>query len=88
MKKINPDKPLTDKEWESLGPAMHGIKGLPKEAQQAIKNSLRGRPYKETPKKSISIRLDASIIDEFRSHGKGWQTEINNILGKALEERP
>lgn len=47
-----------------------------------------GRPVSDLPKKQITIRLDADIIKEFRSHGRGWQTEINHILHEWLADRP
>lgn len=31
-------------------------------------------------KVAVSIRLDADLIDHFRSTGRGWQTRINAIL--------
>lgn len=31
-------------------------------------------------KKSITIRLDADVVDWFKAHGKGWQTEMNWAL--------
>ncbi len=39
-----------------------------------------GRPVAESPKKQITLRLDAEIIEKFRSHGRGWQSEINAAL--------
>ena len=32
------------------------------------------------PKVAVSIRLDADLIEHFRSSGRGWQTRINAIL--------
>ena len=37
------------------------------------------------PKVPVSIRLDADLIDHFRSTGRGWQTRINAIL-RAYKE--
>ncbi len=68
-------------------PVMYGIEGLPEEAKNAILKS-RGRPQKDNNKVSISIRLDADIVKEFRAHGTGWQTEINGVLRQWLENRP
>ncbi len=34
-------------------------------------------PITKTP---ISIRLDSDILEWFKSHGKGYQTLINNVL--------
>ena len=32
------------------------------------------------PKVPVSIRLDADLVEHFRSTGHGWQTRINAIL--------
>ena len=32
------------------------------------------------PKQPISVRLDADVIDFFKSQGKGYQTRINAVL--------
>lgn len=32
------------------------------------------------PKKLITLRLDADVIDGFRSQGRGWQTRVNAVL--------
>ena len=32
------------------------------------------------PKKSLTMRLDADILEWFREQGKGYQTRINAIL--------
>jgi uncharacterized protein (DUF4415 family) len=44
----------------------------------------RGRPVKADPKIMTTLRLDSDIIKEFRSHGPGWQSEINNALRSWL----
>lgn len=43
----------------------------------------RGRPKLEAPKKSITLRVDADVIDAYRKLGEGWQTTINTDLRKA-----
>lgn len=40
----------------------------------------RGRPLSQTPKVPTTIRLDASVLNAFRSTGLGWQTRINDAL--------
>jgi len=37
------------------------------------------------PKKLISLRIDADIIEFFRSQGKGYQTKMNAVL-RAYKE--
>jgi uncharacterized protein (DUF4415 family) len=47
-----------------------------------------GRPKKKKPKIKTTIRLDQDLLEAYRSHGRGWQTEINNLLRECLENRP
>jgi uncharacterized protein (DUF4415 family) len=54
-----------------------------KEMRAGIKN-LGGRPKLANPKKSTTIRLNAEVLDFFKSQGKGWQTKINDILQKYV----
>ncbi|AMJ61759.1 BrnA antitoxin family protein [Bosea sp. PAMC 26642] len=44
----------------------------------------RGRPKVETPKRQITLRLDADVIDRFRATGPGWQARMNDALRKAV----
>lgn len=34
----------------------------------------------EEPKKPVSIRLDAEVLDYFRAAGRGYQSRINAVL--------
>src|SRR5271163_4847356 len=43
---------------------------------QAIRRTA-GRPRLENPKQAIKLRLDAEVVEHFRSGGPGWQTRIN-----------
>ena len=43
-----------------------------------------GRFYRPI-KKPLTLRLDADVIGWLRSHGKGYQTRINNLLREAME---
>ncbi|MCP5083122.1 MAG: BrnA antitoxin family protein [Alphaproteobacteria bacterium] len=45
----------------------------------------RGRPKSANPKRQITLRLDAEVVDHFRAKGRGWQTRINSALRKAAE---
>lgn len=40
-------------------------------------------PLGEAPKRQVTLRLDADVIDRFRATGKGWQSRINETLRKA-----
>jgi len=63
------DKPLTRKEMS--------------EGLQAFKK--RGRPFSESPKKQIAIRLDPDVLEAFQKNGPGWQTRINDALKEWLQ---
>lgn len=38
-------------------------------------------------KKDVHMRLDADVLAWFRSHGRGYQTRINNVLRAFVEVR-
>ena len=40
------------------------------------------------PKKQLTIRLDADVLDWLKGHGKGYQTRINRILRVVMESQP
>jgi uncharacterized protein (DUF4415 family) len=41
--------------------------------------------YKVVPvKKAISIKLDADVLEYFKSKGKGYQTKINKVLRQEM----
>ena len=44
----------------------------------------RGRPKSVTTKQAISLRVDADVLDAFKSTGEGWQTRMNGILRAAI----
>ena len=46
-----------------------------------------GRPRVENPKKQVSLRIDADVIEQFRATGPGWQTRINAALRRAIRSR-
>jgi uncharacterized protein (DUF4415 family) len=41
-----------------------------------VRNGLKAVP----PKQSVSLRLDADVLDWFKSRGTGYQTRINAVL--------
>lgn len=45
----------------------------------------RGRPVEgEAPKQQVTLRLDADLLNRFRTSGRGWQTRLNATLRKAV----
>lgn len=63
--------PLTDEILARMRPVV--------ESHPEIPPRVRG-PQKTPPKKITTIRLNAEVVDYFRSQGKGWQTKINDVL--------
>jgi uncharacterized protein (DUF4415 family) len=45
----------------------------------------RGRPKLPSPKRSVTVRYDADIIDAFKATGQGWQTRMNAALREWLQ---
>ena len=47
----------------------------------------RGRGAQRKPTKvSTTIRIDADVLAFYRSHGRGYQTQINNALRAAAKK--
>jgi uncharacterized protein (DUF4415 family) len=55
---------------------------LPAEVFAQLKRS-PGRPRAEAPKKQVTLRLDADVLDHWRAQGPGWQSGINAALRRA-----
>ncbi|MBF0469460.1 MAG: BrnA antitoxin family protein [Desulfamplus sp.] len=47
----------------------------------------RDRPPEQHPKTKLTIQLDSVVVDFFKAHGEGWQTEINAVLHKYVESK-
>ena len=45
-----------------------------------------GRPKAMVTKQPVSIRLTPSVVEYFKSTGKGWQTRIDEVLKDYVEE--
>jgi uncharacterized protein (DUF4415 family) len=43
--------------------------------------------FPEENKKQLTIRLDADIVDWFKSQGKGYQTRMNAVLRSFYESQ-
>ena len=42
-----------------------------------------GRPVSANPRKLISLRLPADVLERWKSTGPGWQTRMAERLGKV-----
>ena len=50
---------------------------------QASKKRM-GRPVVEVKRPTLTMRIDAEILQALRASGKGWQTRVNEILRREV----
>jgi uncharacterized protein (DUF4415 family) len=87
-KSFYPKGPVTDlenPEWTE-----EDVKNaLPWEALSDLEKSVfkrpRGRPVLASPKKLVSLRLDADVLEALEASGPGWRARANAILKAALK---
>ena len=73
----NPE--LTEEELKKMRPFREAFPELAASIDRKL-----GRPKAENPKKAISLRLDAEVIERFKATGDGWQSRMNEALRKAV----
>ena len=66
---------LTDEELSKMRPA--------KDVLPAFVRAMTRGPQKTPKKIKTTMRIDADVLDAFKKHGKGWQTNINEALRKV-----
>jgi uncharacterized protein (DUF4415 family) len=78
----------SDKEVEELKSRGIDFSEIPEFTPDYLKTLQRVVPrvyYKVVPvKKAISIKLDADVLEYFKSKGKGYQTRINKVLQQEM----
>ena len=87
--RVDDDTPELTPEWFAKAkPARDVLPGLvgEKSAEQLLAPR-RGRPPLDRPKEHVNIRLDADIVQAFKSKGPGWQTRVNSALREWLHRR-
>jgi len=45
----------------------------------------RAAQWRPPVKQPVTIRIDADVLEWFRSQGRGYQTQINRLLRKYME---
>jgi uncharacterized protein (DUF4415 family) len=67
-------------EWELIG-TMKSRKDIP-----ASKDDVFSNPDVSLPKKqTVTIRLDADVLDWLKRQGRGYQTRINKLLRSYMK---
>jgi uncharacterized protein (DUF4415 family) len=68
---------LTEEDFKHFRPSTEVIPDIIKAFER-----MRGErgPQKAPVKARVGLRLDAEIVEHFRSTGSGWQSRINDIL--------
>jgi uncharacterized protein (DUF4415 family) len=56
---------------------------IPELTDEQWQNAIRHRGYKPT-KQQITARLDSDVLHWLKSHGKGYQSRMNEILRKEM----
>jgi len=52
---------------------------------------VRGRPKGSkaaTTKVTLTMRVDAEVLEYFKAQGRGWQTRINDALKRVVAKHP
>ena len=51
----------------------------------AVKRAGMGRPRVANPKRALTVRYDAEVVEAFKATGRGWQTRMNAALKDWLK---
>jgi uncharacterized protein (DUF4415 family) len=91
-KKINPndydDSPVDDPdnpEWSVEDFARARSYDEMSDLEKSVFKRPRGRPVLASPKKLVSLRLDADVLEALEASGPGWRARANAILKAALK---
>lgn len=80
---IGPDpeieRPRTEEELSAFKP----FEVVHPELAEQIRRS-RGRPPIASPKKQVTLRIDAEVLERLRRTGPGWQSRVNDALKKVV----
>jgi uncharacterized protein (DUF4415 family) len=87
-----PDPGLIDEEnpeWteEDFARARPAREVLPPALYDALTNKRRGQrgPQKAPTKVAVTLRVDRDVLERFKAKGPGWQSRMNEALGRAAK---
>ena len=89
-----PDPGLIDEEnpeWteEDFARARPAREVLPPALYDALTNKRRGQrgPQKAPTKVPVTLRVDRDVLERFKAKGPGWQSRMNEALGRAAKRQ-
>ena len=74
---------LTARDFARMRPAYEMVPEIVAAARRG-----RGRPKQTNTKQLVSLRLSRHVLEHFRASGEGWQTRIDEALGKHVRHAP
>jgi uncharacterized protein (DUF4415 family) len=77
-----------DKEWEylvNMPDEEIDFSDIPETTEAMWKNAVVGKFYRPI-KKQVTVRIDADILAWLQSSGAGYQTRLNQLLRKAMQQ--
>ncbi len=51
---------------------------------QMVTSHLVNKKLWKPQKQVLNVRIDADILEKMKSHGKGWQSRLNDFLRNAV----
>jgi len=77
----------TEEDFKKALPASEFLtENLPLHRAEELLKPKRGRPKSDNPKEQVTLRIDADVLEAFRSRGSGWQTRMNEVLKRHVDE--
>jgi uncharacterized protein (DUF4415 family) len=91
-KRPNPDLIDEDNpEWteEDFARARPAREVLPRAVYDALTKKRRGQrgPQKAPTKVAVTLRVDRDVLERFKAKGPGWQSRMNEALGRAAKRQ-
>lgn len=80
-KDLDENPPWSARDFSKARPASEVVPDIVAAAKR------RGRPKLDRPKVQLTLRLDANVVDAYKSKGAGWQSAINDALRRAAKLR-
>lgn len=83
---MHASKPFTPSPWVDPDDAPELTEEMLQTADIYHGNKLirPGRPDLDAPTETITLRIDADVLDAFRETGPGWQARVSDTLRAAL----